>query len=332
MASAAALLLLSLGFVSVSRENVVRRHHGVDDLPHRSRPRWPIGIALEIYGFYLRVRISSWAPVTNMYETVIWVALVAAVLSLVFEMIYRKAFTALAGAGGRTSGHDRRGQCPAPGPEHQEPPACSARQLLAVHPRALRGLELCRLRPGVDAWPGGDGLLPDGHLPPVAAVLRSGTPWFPVSSSWRAAVPAWRPRMECSARSGPSAGSPAYSSAQAANSGDTLFYVFATMALLGETITLAGLLALGGEVVNRLTSAPRPKRRPKREAQSRHSSTRVPGPCSAPPLHVKPLSNFIYRAMQVGVLLVAAGTILGGVWADYSWGRFWGWDPRKSGH
>ena len=44
---------------------------------------------------------------------------------------------------------------------------------------------------------------------------------------------------------------------------------------------------------------------------------------------IKPLANFIYRAMQVGVLLVAAGTILGGVWADYSWGRFWGWDPKE---
>ena len=44
---------------------------------------------------------------------------------------------------------------------------------------------------------------------------------------------------------------------------------------------------------------------------------------------IKPLSNFIYRAMQVGVLLIAAGTILGGVWADASWGRFWGWDPKE---
>ena len=44
---------------------------------------------------------------------------------------------------------------------------------------------------------------------------------------------------------------------------------------------------------------------------------------------IKPLSTFIYRAMQVGVLLVTAGTILGGVWADYSWGRFWGWDPKE---
>ena len=56
------------------------------------------GIALEIYGFYLRVRITSWAPVTNMYETVIWVALVAAVLSFILEMIYRKVFVALAGS------------------------------------------------------------------------------------------------------------------------------------------------------------------------------------------------------------------------------------------
>ena len=46
-------------------------------------------------------------------------------------------------------------------------------------------------------------------------------------------------------------------------------------------------------------------------------------------LTIKPLSNFIYRAMQVGVLLIAAGTILGGVWADASWGRFWGWDPKE---
>ncbi len=41
------------------------------------------------------------------------------------------------------------------------------------------------------------------------------------------------------------------------------------------------------------------------------------------------LSRFTYQALQVGVLLLAAGTILGGVWADYSWGRFWGWDPKE---
>ncbi len=41
------------------------------------------------------------------------------------------------------------------------------------------------------------------------------------------------------------------------------------------------------------------------------------------------LNLLTYRAMQFGIVLVAAGTILGGVWADYSWGRFWGWDPKE---
>jgi ABC-type transport system involved in cytochrome c biogenesis permease subunit len=44
---------------------------------------------------------------------------------------------------------------------------------------------------------------------------------------------------------------------------------------------------------------------------------------------VKPLATYIYRAMQVGVLLITAGTMLGGFWADVSWGRFWGWDPKE---
>jgi ABC-type transport system involved in cytochrome c biogenesis permease subunit len=39
---------------------------------------------------------------------------------------------------------------------------------------------------------------------------------------------------------------------------------------------------------------------------------------------------WLYRTLQLGVLLLAAGTILGGVWANYSWGRFWGWDPKET--
>jgi len=44
---------------------------------------------------------------------------------------------------------------------------------------------------------------------------------------------------------------------------------------------------------------------------------------------IQEYSLYMYRAMQVGVVLLAAGTILGGIWADYSWGRFWGWDPKE---
>ncbi|MFM8435090.1 MAG: cytochrome c biogenesis protein CcsA, partial [Planctomycetia bacterium] len=39
-----------------------------------------------------------------------------------------------------------------------------------------------------------------------------------------------------------------------------------------------------------------------------------------PPAACAELAGFIYTAMQVAVLLLAAGTILGGLWADVSWG------------
>lgn len=42
------------------------------------------------------------------------------------------------------------------------------------------------------------------------------------------------------------------------------------------------------------------------------------------------LSGLAYDAIKIGVVLLAAGIILGGVWADYSWGRFWGWDPKET--
>ncbi len=51
---------------------------------------------------------------------------------------------------------------------------------------------------------------------------------------------------------------------------------------------------------------------------------------SAQSPRVEALTIAIYRCIQVGVVLLAAGTILGGVWADYSWGRFWGWDPKET--
>ena len=40
--------------------------------------------------------------------------------------------------------------------------------------------------------------------------------------------------------------------------------------------------------------------------------------------------KLIATCINVGVVLLAAGIILGGVWADYSWGRFWGWDPKET--
>ena len=41
-------------------------------------------------------------------------------------------------------------------------------------------------------------------------------------------------------------------------------------------------------------------------------------------------SELIYTTLKYGTTMLAAGIILGGVWADYSWGRFWGWDPKET--
>lgn len=35
-------------------------------------------------------------------------------------------------------------------------------------------------------------------------------------------------------------------------------------------------------------------------------------------------------AMMVGLYMLATGSFLGGVWANESWGRYWGWDPKET--
>ncbi len=43
------------------------------------------------------------------------------------------------------------------------------------------------------------------------------------------------------------------------------------------------------------------------------------------------LTPHLHRLALIALLLTATGTLLGGVWADQSWGRFWGWDPKENG-
>jgi len=45
----------------------------------------------------------------------------------------------------------------------------------------------------------------------------------------------------------------------------------------------------------------------------------------------KVLSQMIYGVLCFATFLSFTGTVLGGLWADYSWGRFWGWDPKENG-
>jgi ABC-type transport system involved in cytochrome c biogenesis permease subunit len=45
----------------------------------------------------------------------------------------------------------------------------------------------------------------------------------------------------------------------------------------------------------------------------------------------KSMAQIIYGIVCFATLLSFVGTVLGGIWADQSWGRFWGWDPKENG-
>jgi cytochrome c-type biogenesis protein CcsB len=172
-----------------------------------------LGLAGLLAGFILRVAISGRPPVTNMYESVIYVGFGVAVLGLIFEVIYRAKYILLAAAAVSTV----------------------ALILADNSPTIL-----------------------DPAVRPLEPVLRSNF-WLVTHVMTI-----------------------------------TLSYAAFALALGIANITL-GYFLVGSS--NRTT--------------------------------ISALSRFTYKAMQVGVLLLAAGVILGGVWADYSWGRFWGWDPKE---
>jgi ABC-type transport system involved in cytochrome c biogenesis permease subunit len=191
-------------------------------LTWRTRPLYRLALAVYVlslavqgYGFYLRISLSGRAPVSNMYETVIFAAFMAAAFALVLELLYRRTAIALAGAGVATLGLILADQLP-----------------LALDPK----------------------------ISPIVPVLRSNY-WLTV-------------------------------------------HVLTIVSSYG-----AGTLAWGlGNLTLVLVVLDRGK-----------------------PETVKMLSRFTYRAMQIAVLLLAAGTFLGGWWASESWGRFWGWDPKEVG-
>ena len=43
------------------------------------------------------------------------------------------------------------------------------------------------------------------------------------------------------------------------------------------------------------------------------------------------IGMILYGVVCFAVLFSFVGTVLGGIWADQSWGRFWGWDPKENG-
>lgn len=192
--------------------------HGKKLAPHLYVAGWTFAITaflFHTYGFSLRIYLTGRPPVSNMYESVVWVSWGALLFAMIFEAIYRRRFILIGGS------------------------------IVGV---------LCLIV--ADLAP----TILDPSLKPLEPVLRSNM-WLTVhvltiTLSYSAFFLAW-----------------------------------------GLGNIGCGFLLRGAAVTDE---------------------------------RVRALVNSIYRSVQVGVVLLAAGTILGGVWADYSWGRFWGWDPKET--
>jgi ABC-type transport system involved in cytochrome c biogenesis permease subunit len=49
------------------------------------------------------------------------------------------------------------------------------------------------------------------------------------------------------------------------------------------------------------------------------------------PAYMKTFGKLVYGTLCFALFFSLVGTVLGGLWADDSWGRFWGWDPKENG-
>ncbi|HEV2392120.1 MAG TPA: cytochrome c biogenesis protein CcsA [Verrucomicrobiae bacterium] len=108
----------------------------------------------------------------------------------------------------------------------------------------------------------------------------------------------------------------------------------------------AGLLAVLYILLGVFTPALRNKIAPKNSgalavAQNRPGNARAAASAGAVALSAakrpkemelgKALSKMVYGVVCFATLFSFVGTVLGGIWADQSWGRFWGWDPKENG-
>jgi ABC-type transport system involved in cytochrome c biogenesis permease subunit len=105
---------------------------------------------------------------------------------------------------------------------------------------------------------------------------------------------------------------------------DTNFWLatHVTTITFGYSATyLAGLLAIGYVALSVL---------PKADALGK--TVTVGTGAGAKPMELgKVIGQMTYGVLCLATLLSFVGTVLGGIWADQSWGRFWGWDPKENG-
>lgn len=170
-----------------------------------------IGFSIQFAGFVARTLISGRAPVTNMYETVIWLGFGVMFFALIFEAIHRCRYF-----------------------------------LLGATPVAVLSLILADSLPAVL----------NSAIHPLVPVLRHNF-WLTTH----------------------------------------------VLSITSSYAALALALGVGHIVLGKV----------------------IMGKSVSPSL-----IQYLYRSIQIGVLLLGAGTILGGVWANYSWGRFWDWDPKET--
>jgi len=342
-----------------------------------------IGMGMTVYGFALRIIITGWAPVTNMYETVIYVPFVVAVLGtwfLLLPMVWDgvKAAWRLSAIPGTWEARDPQ----EPGANLFSPRGWFVGNLLVLGPRvaltaltfyvlsmadyAAGGRHIINLLPIIDVgqrlpdfndavtWLVGLSILIPTvwYLPRVVVTNVLALVTIPMTllrgresrEKRSAAVLARWPF--------------AYAAAMVAFFGSFVAWYSPVLDkgfsplqpvlrdnfwLLIHVLTIVssygagalawglGLIALCYYTFGRyrkpagalaLSAAGGPADNASDEEAVRMVGHREPVDCGA-------LSNYIYKAIQVAVLLLAAGTILGGLWADVAWGRFWGWDPKE---
>jgi ABC-type transport system involved in cytochrome c biogenesis permease subunit len=315
------------------------------------------GIGLEAYGFFLRIKITSWAPVTNMYETVIWVAMISSILGFVLELIYQKTWAALAASGIALVGTGLAATVPLLDPDiHMLPPVLRSNYWLTIH--------VLTIVSSYAAFALAMGLGMAGTSLYLTAVYKRspglGELTLPLIPGIPLLAAGWFALQKFYAEGGTTSLFQTYG-----------FWPSIAVVTLGGTMTGAAVFAVFGELMNRsifrrtlslAAGATLSTEEASAEAQSHQYFSAALGAAVGgsavmtlePPrvsrsgdsggdgtsdaralamrttaAQIKPISSFIYRAMQVGILLVAAGTFLGGWWADVSWGRFWGWDPKE---
>ena len=334
------------------------------------------GQAFSIYGFVLRTYITGWAPVTNMFETVVFVALVTAVLGLWFALAplfgpgLRRAWRMTAIPGTPETGT----------PDEEDLAlmsggAWTAVRALVLIPRLFlvygvyylltqveygvgTGYTIIRLVPRGDSindqvvWIVGLSMLAIAlwlvpRLILTAALSVIALPWSLAKSGLgepMRKVMARRAFAVVGAGTAFLVGLIAYYAPIWDSNINPLMPVlrdnfWLTLHVLTITASYgAGFLAWGLGITamayyvlgryreplapsaEHVAQGHRPADGYRAPPEAFHR--RVPEQCAS-------LSGFIYKSIQVAVVLLAAGTILGGLWADVSWGRFWGWDSKE---